>query len=164
MPPCLWLIWVSGLTQLSLKEWALVVTYEEDPEAFGTLYKVRSTVTTDHFPLTFNPFCPSQLKDIGTGLSKYIPDIVRGVRYQDHFGRRYWEGRLLLGQITETVVELLPLYCEVGADLINSQNQGRGLLAGESGSQEWVLHIVSSFEDSKILPKGSTDKAKSCPR
>ena len=43
MPPCLWLIWVSGLTDLSLKEWALVVTYEEDAEAFGTLYKVRST-------------------------------------------------------------------------------------------------------------------------
>jgi len=143
MPPCLWLIWVSGLTHLSLKEWALVVTYEEDAEAFGTLYK---------------------LKDIGTGLSKYIPDIIRGVRYQDHFGRRYWEGRLLLGQITETVVELLPLYCEVGADLINSQNKGRGLLAGENGSQEWVLHIVGSFEDSRILPKGSTDRAKGCPR
>lgn len=43
MPPCLWLIWMSGLTQLSLKGWALVVTYEEDPEAFGTLFKVRST-------------------------------------------------------------------------------------------------------------------------
>lgn len=70
---------------------------------------------------------------------------------------------MLLGQITETVVELLPLYCEIGADLINSQNQGRGLLAGESGSQEWVLHIVSSFEDSKILPKGSTDRANGCP-
>ena len=96
-------------------------------------------------------------------MSKYIPDIIRGVRYQDHFGRRYWEGRMLLGQITETVVELLPLYCEIGADLINSQNQGRGLLAGESGSQEWVLHIVSSFEDSKILPKGSTDRANGCP-
>ena len=71
---------------------------------------------------------------------------------------------MLLGQVTETVVELLPLYCEVGADLINSQNQGRGLLAGENGSQEWVLHIVGSFEDSKILPKGSTDRAKGCPR
>lgn len=134
---------MSGLTHLSPKGWALVVTYEEDPEAFGTLFK---------------------LKDIGTGLSKYIPDIIRGVRYQDHFGHRYWEGRMLLGQITETVVELLPLYCEVGADLINSQNQGRGLLAGENGSQEWVLHIVSSFEDSRILPRGSTDRAKSCPR
>ena len=44
MPPCLWLIWVSGLTELSPKEWALVVTYEEDVEAFGTLYKVRSTI------------------------------------------------------------------------------------------------------------------------
>lgn len=43
MPPCLWLIWVSGLTHLSPKEWALVVTYEEDLEAFGTLYKVRSS-------------------------------------------------------------------------------------------------------------------------
>lgn len=42
MPPCLWLIWVPGLTQLSPKEWALVVTYEEDLEAFGTLFKVRS--------------------------------------------------------------------------------------------------------------------------
>ena len=50
MPPCLWLIWVSGLTQLSLKEWALVVTYEEDPEAFGTLYKARSTVTGHNRP------------------------------------------------------------------------------------------------------------------
>lgn len=46
MPPCLWLIWVAGLAQLSPKEWALVVTYEEDPEAFGTLFKVRSTVVT----------------------------------------------------------------------------------------------------------------------
>ena len=165
MPPCLWLIWVSGLTELSLKEWALVVTYEEDAEAFGTLYKVRSTTATSHrFPHPQTPSLPHQLKDVGTGLSKYIPDIIRGVRYQDHFGHRYWEGRMLLGQITETVVELLPLYCEVGADLINSQNQGRGLLAGENGSQEWVLHIVSSFEDSKILPKGSTDRAGGCPR
>lgn len=71
---------------------------------------------------------------------------------------------MLLGQITETVVELLPLYCEVGADLINSQNKGRGLLAGENGSQEWVLHIVGSFEDSRILPRGSIDRAKGCPR
>lgn len=46
MPPCLWLIWVSGLTELSPKEWALVVTYEEDVEAFGTLYKVRSAATS----------------------------------------------------------------------------------------------------------------------
>jgi hypothetical protein len=115
-------------------------------------------------PLALIQFLHRQLKDIGTGLSTYIPDIIRGVRYQDHFGRRYWEGRMLLGQITETVVELLPLYCEVGADLINSQNRGRGLLAGENGSQEWVLHIVGSFEDSRILPRGSTDRAKGCPR
>lgn len=48
MPPCLWLIWVSGLTEFSLKEWALVVTYEEDAEAFGTLYKVCPTAATTH--------------------------------------------------------------------------------------------------------------------
>jgi len=61
MPPSLWLIWVSGLTQLSLKEWALVVTYEEDPEAFGTLYKVRSTTTSRNrlIPNTLNPL-PAQ--------------------------------------------------------------------------------------------------------
>ena len=58
MPPCLWLIWVSGLTQLSLKEWALVVTYEEDTEAFGTLYKVRSTVVIYRHSLHPQPFYP----------------------------------------------------------------------------------------------------------
>ena len=131
---------------------------------FSRFFTQSLLSTVPLIPTSFFFFFHLQLKDIGTGLSKYIPDTIRGVRYQDHFGRRYWEGRMLLGQITETVVELLPLYCEVGADLVNSQNKGRGLLAGESGSQDWVLHIVSSFEDSKILPNGSTDRAKGCPR
>ena len=67
MPPCLWLIWVSGLTHLSPKEWALVVTYEEDPEAFGTLYKVCYTAVVGHGPFILNPASPTSSKILAQG-------------------------------------------------------------------------------------------------
>lgn len=78
--------------------------------------------------------------DVGTGIRK-TAQIVRGVRFRDHNGRRCMDGRMFLGLVSDTVVELLPLYNEIAVDVINTQNANRGLVDSEENSQDWALQM-----------------------
>lgn len=80
------------------------------------------------------------MKDVGTGIPK-SPEIIRGIRFCDHNGRKFMDGRMLLGVVSDTVVELLPLYSEVAVDVINTHNSERGLMDGGADSQDWALQM-----------------------
>lgn len=48
---------------------------------------------------------------------------------------------MFLGLVSDTVVELLPLYNEIAVDVINTQNANRGLVDSEENSQDWALQM-----------------------
>lgn len=118
-------------------------------------------------------------------MGQFVPSVVRRVHLTGTHGHQAYDGRLLLGEITDKVVGALQMYGESSVDLVNSQNRKRGL--GESNcqvssavavrgraftsithrlhlSQDWAIIIVRSLEDSQLLPPGTLARVENCPR
>ena len=68
----------------------------------------------------------------------------------NHGAARYG-GKLLLGQVTDSVLGALEMYSESAVELVNAHNRKRG--TGEASSQDWAIIIIRSLEDSLLLPK-----------
>ena len=119
-------------------------------------------------------------------MGQYVPRVVRRAHLTGTHGHQAYDGKLLLGEITDNVVTALEMYGESSVDIVNSHNRKRGL--GESNCQvrepfirvscsltshpdrcpylcqDWALIIIRSLEDSQLLPGGTLAKAEKCPR
>lgn len=137
----LWLVWYQANTRTSPKHWALAVTYEVHERAYATFYEITGD---------------------GSGMGQFLPGVVRRVHLTGTHGHQAYDGKLLLGEITDSVLGALEMYSESATELVNSQNRKRGL--GESNCQDWAIIIVRSLEDSQLLPRGTLTKVERCPR
>lgn len=70
----------------------------------------------------------------GTGMGQYLPTVVRRVHLTGTHGHQPYDGKLLLGEINDSVLGALEMYGESAAELVNSHNRKRGGL-GESNCQ-----------------------------
>lgn len=66
-------------------------------------------------------------------MGQFVPSVVRRVHLTGTHGHQGYDGKLLLGEITDKVVGALQMYGESSVELVNSQNRKRGL--GESNCQ-----------------------------
>lgn len=98
----------------------------------------------------------------GLGLGQFATDVTRHVQLVGERGSATYEGRLLLGPVADSVLELMEEYCHSATELINAVNKTRGV--GDLNCQDWVLLIVKSLEDARLLKKGTLAKAARCPR
>ncbi|EIN13588.1 hypothetical protein PUNSTDRAFT_41121 [Punctularia strigosozonata HHB-11173 SS5] len=140
LPPSnhLWLVWYYAPTALP-KHWALILTYEADDESFGTSY---------------------QVEEAGTKLV-YRKD--RGVPLQGPHGIAAYDDRLLLGMISDRVLQSLDEYCETATSMINECNEQRDV-AQHLNSVDWCLLLIRCLEDSRFIPRGALEAAEGCPR
>ena len=121
----------------------------------------------------------------GNGMGQFVPTVVRRVHLTGTHGHQPYDGKLLLGEINDSVLGALEMYGESAAELVNSQNRKRGGL-GESNcqvrapglcvcscsvptwdtmlEQDWAIIIIRSLEDSLLLPRGTLAKVEKCPR
>jgi len=136
-----WLVWYNAVTRRAPKHWALMVTYEMDEDAFGTLYQTVGD---------------------GTGWGRFSTDIRHGAQLNSAHGDAAYGARLFLGAVADGVVEALRDYCDAATDMINAQNTQRGV--GELNCQDWVLVLVRSLEDARLLEAGTLARVKRCPR
>lgn len=66
-------------------------------------------------------------------MGQFVPTVVRRVHLTGTHGHHPYDGKLLLGEINDSVLGALEMYGESAAELVNSQNRKRGL--GESNCQ-----------------------------
>lgn len=66
-------------------------------------------------------------------MGQFSPSVVRRVHLTGTHGHQAHDGKLLLGEITDSVVGALEMYSESSVELVNSRNRKRGL--GESNCQ-----------------------------
>jgi len=136
----LWLVWYEPITRTSPRHWALAVTYEAHERAYSTFYEVVLDQTS----------------------SRYLSKVVRRVHLTSSHGHSHYAGRLLLGEIIDTVIGTLEMYSETAVDLVNSHNQKRG--SREYFSHDWAVTIIRSLEDSLLLPQGTLSRVEKCPK
>ncbi|KIP11481.1 hypothetical protein PHLGIDRAFT_18012 [Phlebiopsis gigantea 11061_1 CR5-6] len=137
----LWLVWYQACTKASPKHWALAVTYELHERAYATFYEIVGD---------------------GTGMGQFLPTVVRRVHLTGTHGHQLYDGKMLVGEINDSVLGALEMYGETAVELVNSHNRKRGL--GESNCQDWAIIIIRSLEDSLLLPRGTLAKVERCPR
>ena len=70
----------------------------------------------------------------GNGMGQFVPSVVRRVHLTGTHGAQAYDGKVLLGEITDNVVGALEMYGESAVEIINSNNRKRGGL-GESNCQ-----------------------------
>jgi hypothetical protein len=158
----LWLVWYRAKTYRAPKHWALVVNYEMEEEAFGTVYQVcchRQISAISYLNTVW-----SRHKIKGDGSAQYTTEVNRAVELRDQRSRHEpYHGRLLLGEIIDDVIKMMEEYTNTATEIVNSTNQVRGGV-GDLNSQDWILIIVRSLEDARLLPRGSLKRARDCPR
>lgn len=69
----------------------------------------------------------------GNGMGQFAPSVVRRVHLTGTHGNQAYDGKLLLGEITDSVVGALEMYSESSVEIVNSRNRKRGL--GEANCQ-----------------------------
>lgn len=141
MAAYLWLLWYQASSKLAPKHWALAVTYEVSDRAYATVYQVIGD---------------------GNGMGQFQPNVTRRVHLTTAHGAHAYEGKTLLGEVSDTVVGALEMYSESAADLVNTKNRKRGI--GESNCQDWAMIIVQSLEDAQLLPRGTLARVERTPR
>lgn len=68
----------------------------------------------------------------------------------NHGAARYG-GKLLLGEVIDSVLGALEVYSETAVELVNAHNRKRGTC--EASSQDWAIIIIRSLEDAHLLPQ-----------
>ncbi|KAI0690684.1 hypothetical protein BC835DRAFT_1363346 [Cytidiella melzeri] len=137
----LWLVWYQASSSTSPKHWALAVTYELHERAYATFYEITGD---------------------GNGMGQFLPRVVRRVHLTGTHGHQQYDGKMLLGEINDSVLGALEMYGESAVEIVNSHNRKHGL--GESNCQDWAMIIIRSLEDSLFLPRGTLAKVEKCPR
>lgn len=69
----------------------------------------------------------------GNGMGQFLPSVVRRVHLTGTHGHQPYDGKLLLGEINDSVLGALEMYGESAVEMVNSHNRKRGL--GESNCQ-----------------------------
>ena len=69
----------------------------------------------------------------GNGMGQFLPSVVRRVHLTCTHGHQAYDGKLLLGEINDSVLGALEMYGESAVEMVNSHNRKRGL--GESNCQ-----------------------------
>ncbi|KAH9947655.1 hypothetical protein B0H21DRAFT_737437 [Amylocystis lapponica] len=134
----MWLVWYAAPDKTSCRHWALAVTYEADEHAYATIHEVA----------------------LSDAAGQFLPKVVRRVHLtRDHL--QPYAGKMLLGEIVDSVLSALELYSETAVELINAQNQKRG---SQSNCQDWAIIIIRSLEDALLLPQGTLARVEKCPR
>ncbi|CAL1696501.1 unnamed protein product [Somion occarium] len=141
MAAYLWLVWYHASSKMAPKHWALAITYEVNERAYATVY---------------------QMLGDGSGMGQFQPSVVRRVHLTGTHGAQSYEGKLLLGEVPDSVVGAMEMYSESATDLVNTKNRKRGV--GESNCQDWTMIIVRSLEDAQLLPKGTLARVERSPR
>lgn len=77
-------------------------------------------------------------------MGQFLPGVVRRVHLTGTHGHQAYDGKLLLGEITDSVLGALEMYSESATELVNSQNRKRGL--GESNCQVRDPVATSCFD------------------
>ncbi|KAI0724332.1 hypothetical protein C8T65DRAFT_626160 [Cerioporus squamosus] len=139
MAAYLWLIWYDAATKVALKHWTLAVSYEAHDRAYATVYEV----TVD-----FN--------------GRYQSRVVRRVHLTSNHPSGAYGGKILLGEVNDSVLCSLEAYSDTAAELVNTYNRKRG--QGTSNCHDWATIIVRSLEDAMLLPQGSLARLERCPR
>ena len=89
----------------------------------------------------------------GNGMGQYVSSVVRRVHLTGTHGHQAYDGKLLLGEITDTVVGALQMYGESAVEIVNTQNRNRGL--GDSNCQVRLLRgILGERRVSDLLVPG----------
>ena len=73
----------------------------------------------------------------GNGMGQFLPTVIRRVHLTGTHGHQHYDGKLLLGEINDSVLGALEMYGESAVELVNSHNRKRGL--GESNCQVCVV-------------------------
>lgn len=126
----LWLVWYHASSNSSPKHWALAVTYELHERAYATFYEVSVFPPPEFIVAEFyNP----QIMGDGNGMGQFLPSVVRRVHLTGTHGNQTYDGKLLLGEINDSVLGALEMYGESAVEMVNTNNRKRGL--GESNCQ-----------------------------
>lgn len=83
----------------------------------------------------------------GNGMGQFLPSVVRRVHLTGQHGHQAYDGKLLLGEINDSVLGALEMYGESAVEMVNSHNRKRGL--GESNCQVRQL--------ARLLPRVTAD-------
>jgi len=137
----LWLVWYAAPSKTARRHWALAVTYEAHENAYATFYEMATDAAAGRFQ------------------SK----VVRRVHLTSAHGSQAYAGKMLLGEIIDSVLGALEMYSETAADLVNHYNQKRSQ-GTPSDYQDWATIIIRSLEDASLLPQGTLARAEKCPR
>jgi len=135
----LWLVWYEAPSKRLPKHWALAVTYETHERAYATFYEIT-----------------------GDSPVRYQPKVVRRVHIVSDHGTMPFDGKILLGEITDNVLGALEMYSETAAELVNNHNRKSG--RADYGCHNWATIIVRSLEDALLLPPGTVARVEKCPK
>ena len=69
-------------------------------------------------------------------MGQFLPKVVRRVHLTGTHGHQLYDGKMLVGEINDSVLGALEMYGETAVELVNSHNRKRGL--GESNCQVCV--------------------------
>ncbi|KAI0824125.1 hypothetical protein BC628DRAFT_1489531 [Trametes gibbosa] len=135
----LWLVWYNATSKISPKHWTLAITYEAHDRAYATVYEVSNEFT-----------------------GYYKSRVIRRVHLTSNHPSGAYGGRILLGEVNDSVLCSLEAYSDTAADLVNSQNRKHG--QESANCHNWAQVIVRSLEDAMLLPQGALARLEKCPR
>ena len=96
----------------------------------------------------FSTFVSQAVSDF-TGL--FEARVVRRVPLTSNHPSGSYAGKILLGEVNDSVLSTLEAYSDTAAELVNTRNRKRS--QGNATCHDWAAFIVRSLEDAMLLPK-----------